>query len=83
MQRLWRMPMLASGALLLLALGSGCTTTTPDVALAGAGVEPARISAQGYGETRPLAPEAKPDGADDPDGRARNRRVEVVIASPE
>ena len=52
-------------------------------ALAGAGIEPAHISAQGYGETRPLAAEAKPNGADDPTGRARNRRVEVVIASPE
>jgi OOP family OmpA-OmpF porin len=52
-------------------------------ALAGAGIATSRISAQGYGETRPLAAEAKPDGADDPDGRARNRRVEVVIASPE
>lgn len=171
MQRPWRMPMLESAALLLLAFGSGCTTTTPDVALAGelgasgfetridergvtvlvtdvlfaydsdalapegatavgkiasivqrqtpdraliceghtdargtdaynfelslrrarrvaealagAGIATSRISAQGYGETRPLAAEAKPDGADDPDGRARNRRVEVVIASGE
>ena len=52
-------------------------------ALGGAGIEATRISAQGYGETRPLAPETKPDGADDPSGRARNRRVEVVIASGE
>ncbi len=52
-------------------------------ALGAAGIEASRISAQGYGETRPLAAEAKPDGADDPTGRARNRRVEVVIASSE
>jgi outer membrane protein OmpA-like peptidoglycan-associated protein len=49
-------------------------------ALAGAGVPTELISAQGLGETRPLAKEVKPDGSDDPEGRARNRRVEVVIA---
>ena len=31
------------------------------------------------GKTRPVAPNQYPDGADDPDGRQRNRRVEVVI----
>jgi outer membrane protein OmpA-like peptidoglycan-associated protein len=31
----------------------------------------------GYGETMPIAPNAKPDGTDDPEGRARNRRVEL------
>jgi outer membrane protein OmpA-like peptidoglycan-associated protein len=50
-------------------------------ALAGAGVPTDRISAQGLGESRPLAKETKPDGNDDPEGRARNRRVEVVIAN--
>jgi len=34
---------------------------------------------EGKGETAPVAPNARPDGGDDPDGRARNRRVEVVI----
>jgi outer membrane protein OmpA-like peptidoglycan-associated protein len=32
-----------------------------------------------YGESRPIAPNEKPDGTDDPEGRQRNRRVEVVI----
>jgi outer membrane protein OmpA-like peptidoglycan-associated protein len=50
-------------------------------ALASAGIALGRISAQGLGESRPLAVETKPDGSDDPDGRARNRRVEVVIAN--
>jgi outer membrane protein OmpA-like peptidoglycan-associated protein len=50
-------------------------------ALAGAGIPVERISAQGLGESRPLAAETKPDGSDDPEGRARNRRVEVVIAN--
>lgn len=33
----------------------------------------------GLGERRPVAPNTKPDGSDDPDGRQRNRRVEIVI----
>ena len=31
----------------------------------------------GFGESRPVAPNTKPDGSDDPDGRALNRRVEI------
>jgi outer membrane protein OmpA-like peptidoglycan-associated protein len=38
-----------------------------------------RFSSKGFGETRPVAPNAKPDGSDDPDGRQKNRRVEIVI----
>ncbi|MGI5125427.1 OmpA family protein [Pseudonocardia sp. CA-107938] len=33
----------------------------------------------GFGETRPVAPNTKPDGSDDPDGRAQNRRVEITV----
>ena len=38
-----------------------------------------RFSSTGLGETRPVAPNTKPDGADDPEGRQKNRRVEIVI----
>ncbi len=38
-----------------------------------------RFDALGKGEAEPVAPNAKPDGSDDPDGRARNRRVTVDI----
>jgi outer membrane protein OmpA-like peptidoglycan-associated protein len=34
---------------------------------------------EGYGERRPVAPNARPDGADDPEGRQKNRRVEIRI----
>ncbi len=37
------------------------------------------IQAVGYGETQPIAPNAKDDGSDDPTGRAQNRRVEVIV----
>jgi OmpA-OmpF porin, OOP family len=34
---------------------------------------------EAFGETRPVAPNRKPDGTDDPAGLAKNRRVEAVI----
>ena len=42
-------------------------------------VADARITTKGLGETRPKAPNEKPDGSDDPAGRQANRRVEIVI----
>ena len=33
----------------------------------------------GYGETRPIAPNTNSDGSDNPEGRQKNRRVEIVI----
>ncbi len=34
---------------------------------------------KGYGERDPVAPNARPDGSDDPEGRQRNRRVEIIL----
>jgi len=34
----------------------------------------------GFGAANPVAPNAKPDGSDDPAGRQKNRRVEIVIS---
>ena len=47
--------------------------------VANAKVNASAISTRGLGRTRPIAPNAKPDGTDDPQGRARNRRVEIVV----
>ncbi|MEV0589672.1 hypothetical protein [Nonomuraea sp. NPDC050310] len=33
----------------------------------------------GHGEADPVAPNALPDGGDNPKGRAKNRRVEVTF----
>ncbi len=38
-----------------------------------------RILAKGYGETLPVAPNSLPNGKDNPDGRAKNRRTEYRI----
>jgi len=34
---------------------------------------------KGFGATQPVAPNQKPDGSDDPEGRQKNRRVEIVM----
>jgi outer membrane protein OmpA-like peptidoglycan-associated protein len=49
------------------------------IALASRGLPSAKLNVRGFGKTRPVAPNLQADGSDDPDGRQRNRRVEVVI----
>ncbi|MNL04383.1 Photosystem I chlorophyll a apoprotein A2 [compost metagenome] len=43
------------------------------------GVDPARLSVKGLGDTRPVQPNKLSNGADNPQGRAQNRRVEFVL----
>ena len=43
-------------------------------------LEMSRMSVVGRGSKVPVAPNTKPDGSDDPQGRQRNRRVEIVAA---
>jgi outer membrane protein OmpA-like peptidoglycan-associated protein len=45
----------------------------------GHGLKDMRFATQGFGATQPGAPNQKPDGSDDPEGRQKNRRVEIVI----
>lgn len=47
--------------------------------LVGRNIVPADTPIRGYGKTRPVAPNATVDGQDDPEGRQKNRRVEVVF----
>jgi len=47
--------------------------------LASDGVEKSLIAWRGFGERYPVAPNTNPDGSDNPRGRARNRRVEVIV----
>lgn len=46
------------------------------------GVAADRMTVIALGEARPIAPNAKLDGTDDPEGRAKNRRVEIEIDPP-
>jgi len=43
------------------------------------GIAPALITTWGRGESEPAAPNTKPDGTDNPEGRQQNRRVEIRI----
>ncbi len=47
--------------------------------LASKGVNRNRIITNGFGETKPIAPNENPDGSDNPDGRAKNRRTEISL----
>ncbi|HVR82651.1 MAG TPA: outer membrane beta-barrel protein [Luteimonas sp.] len=48
--------------------------------LTGHGIDAGRmVGPNGYGETRPIAPNTNPDGSDNPEGRARNRRSELNV----
>src|SRR6202163_2473417 len=43
------------------------------------GAIPAATPIKGYGKRVPIAPNTTPDGRDDPEGRQKNRRVEIVF----
>lgn len=43
------------------------------------GIAPSRLVTRGYGETEPIAPNTTPDGQDNPEGRALNRRTELRV----
>ena len=47
--------------------------------LRNAGVPGKLVTAKGLGEAYPVAPNEYPDGADNPTGRAKNRRVEIIV----
>ena len=41
------------------------------------GVAAASAGTEGFGRSRPVAPNANPDGSDDPEGGQKNRWVEI------
>jgi len=43
------------------------------------GASAARITTRGWGKSKPIAPNNRPDGSDDPEGRKKNRRVEITV----
>ena len=43
------------------------------------GLKNVKFSTRGFGAKNPVAPNTKTDGSDDPEGRQKNRRVEIVI----
>ena len=49
--------------------------------LEGKGIPASRLIPRGFGKTKFVAPNTNPDGSDNPDGRAQNRRVELAPTS--
>jgi outer membrane protein OmpA-like peptidoglycan-associated protein len=43
------------------------------------GLKDVNFATKGYGAKNPVAPNTKPDGSEDPDGRQKNRRVEITV----
>jgi outer membrane protein OmpA-like peptidoglycan-associated protein len=43
------------------------------------GVDGKRMTTKGEGEADPVAPNTHPDGSDNPEGRQKNRRVELTV----
>ena len=43
------------------------------------GLSDTAFKTTGFGESQPAAPNEMPDGTDDPEGRQKNRRVEIVV----
>lgn len=43
------------------------------------GLAEGQLTTQGFGEARPVAPNTLADGSDDPEGRLKNRRVEIRV----
>ncbi|MFZ5789597.1 MAG: OmpA family protein [Pseudomonadota bacterium] len=50
-----------------------------DWLLTNGGIDAIRVQISGHGSRNPVASNTKPDGSDDPEGRAKNRRVEIII----
>ncbi|UCF93291.1 MAG: OmpA family protein [Desulfobacterales bacterium] len=58
-----------------LGLSIGRAASVAEFLLQHTSINPARISTMGFGEHRPLAPNGTPEG------RQRNRRVEIILSS--
>lgn len=57
-------------------------TVVKDWLVKNGGVMATKISAKGFGEDNPVAPNTNPDGSDNVAGRAKNRRVSIIVEKP-
>ncbi|HTJ29379.1 MAG TPA: OmpA family protein [Acidobacteriaceae bacterium] len=60
-------------------LSAARATAVEDWMIRNAGFSARELDPRGYGAERPVAANTKPDGTDNPEGRQRNRRVEIVV----
>jgi outer membrane protein OmpA-like peptidoglycan-associated protein len=62
-----------------LRLSNERAKSVEDWLIANKGQSQNSFTTHGFGATRFVAPNTKPDGSDDPTGRQKNRRVEIII----
>jgi outer membrane protein OmpA-like peptidoglycan-associated protein len=43
------------------------------------GLKNVKFETRGFGSRKPVSPNTKPDGSDNPEGRQKNRRVEIIL----
>ena len=60
-------------------LSEARATAVRDYLISVRAVDGTKLTLKGLGELKPVAPNMAPDGKDDEAGRAKNRRVEVVL----
>jgi outer membrane protein OmpA-like peptidoglycan-associated protein len=60
-------------------LSENRATTVKKWLIDNANVQQSLITTRGWGETKSVAPNTKPDGSDNPEGRQKNRRVEITV----
>jgi len=65
-----------------LPLSRDRATAVKDWLVKNGGLTAPRISSEGFGEENPVAPNTTADGKDDPVGRAKNRRVSIIVDKP-
>jgi outer membrane protein OmpA-like peptidoglycan-associated protein len=62
-----------------VALGQNRARSVVAFLVQAGGLPPGIFTMASYGATRPAAPNTNPDGSDNPEGRARNRRVDIIL----
>lgn len=60
-------------------LSSARANTIKNYLFTNGGISYNRMKTRGYGESRPVAPNYNADGSDNPEGRQKNRRVEISL----
>ncbi|MBI3304316.1 MAG: OmpA family protein [Deltaproteobacteria bacterium] len=62
-----------------LPLSQKRTDSVKDWLVTKGGINGEKLSTKGWGKAKPVAPNTNPDGSDNPEGRQKNRRVEVTV----
>ena len=62
-----------------LKLSERRAASVKDWLVANGGIRGGNLSTVGYGEANPVAPNSNLDGSDNPEGRQKNRRVEIAV----